>query len=425
MNIVAETSWDAWADMDIPLPKEHALGNAIGRFWVPSSEHPVNRTRSYARYAYYDPIASRPNYHLLVGHKAVRLVLSSTHHVEGVIFHQRDQPDKKITVKATKEVVLAAGAVHSPQILQLSGIGPKAVLKAANIEVKVDAPGVGNNFQDHPQVYLTCNYTTDVWPNPGTLANNATFRAEAQAQYDKHKGGPLTQALNSAFAFLPLNAIHSSPSTFHSQLKAQADDAYLSPNLPPTVLAGYKAQKRLLAKLYKSPDISVYESPFGGACTRGLILQKPLSRGHVHVNASNPYGEPAVDFRAYTNPLDLEQGIESLKYTRKYLRNPKFDYLTPVETAPGPDVADSDTAGLLAYVRLTAGPTSFHASGTTAMLPRKLGGVVGSDLKVYGVGKLSVVDAGVIPLIPGTHLSATVYAIAEKAADIIKARDQT
>jgi choline dehydrogenase-like flavoprotein len=179
----------------------------------------------------------------------------------------------------------------------------------------------------------------------------------------------------------------------------------------------------LLAKLYKSPNASVYESPFGGACARGLLLQKPLSRGHVHVNVSNPYGDPEVDFRAYTNPLDLEQGIESLKYTRKYLRNPKFDYLTPVESAPGPNVTDSDTAGLLAYVRLTAGPTSFHASGTTAMLPEKLGGVVGSDLKVYGVGKLSVVDAGIIPLIPSTHLSATVYAIAEKAADIIKARD--
>ncbi|KAF1972084.1 choline dehydrogenase [Bimuria novae-zelandiae CBS 107.79] len=417
-----KTSWDAWEDMDIPLPQEHALGDAVGRFWVPSSEHPTNRTRSYARYAYYDPIASRPNYHLLVGHKAGKLALSSTNEAEGVVFYQRDNPSEKITVKAKKEVVLAAGAVHSPQILQLSGIGPKAVLEAANIEVKVDAPGVGNNFQDHPQVYLICNYTTDVWPNPGTLANNATYLAEAQAQYSTNKSGPLTQALNSAFVFLPLNTIHSSPSTFHSKLAAQSDDAFLAPNLPPTVLAGYAAQKALLAKLYASPNASVYESPFGGACTRGLILQKPLSRGHIHINASDPYGEPAVDFRAYTNPLDLEQGIEFLKYTRRYLRNPKFGYLSPVETAPGPNVTDADTAGLLAYVRLTAGPTSFHASGTTAMMARRLGGVVGSDLRVYGVGKVSVVDAGIMPLIPGTHLSATVYAVAEKAADIIKGR---
>lgn len=145
--------------MGVPLPREHALGDAVGRFWAPSSEHPVNRTRSYARYAYYDPIASRPNYHLLVGHKAEKLILSSENEVEAVVFYQRDKPDDKKTVKARKEVVLAAGAVHSPQVLQLSGIGPKAVLEAANINVKVDAPGVGNNFQDHPQVYLTCNCT--------------------------------------------------------------------------------------------------------------------------------------------------------------------------------------------------------------------------------------------------------------------------
>lgn len=145
--------------MGIPLPREHALGDAVGRFWVPSSEHPINRTRSYARYAYYDPIASRPNYHLLIGHKVEKLILSSTNEVEAVIFYQRDHPEEKMTVKATKEVVLAAGAVHSPQILQLSGVGPKNVLETANIDVKVDAPGVGNNFQDHPQVYITCNCT--------------------------------------------------------------------------------------------------------------------------------------------------------------------------------------------------------------------------------------------------------------------------
>ncbi|KAK7185964.1 GMC oxidoreductase [Paraphaeosphaeria sporulosa] len=416
------TSWDAWADMEIPLIKEHALGDAVGRFWVPSSEHPVNRTRSYARYAYYDPIATRPNYHLLVGHKAESLVLSPKNDAEGVLFYQRDSPGEKKKVKAKKEVILAAGAVHTPQVLQLSGIGPKAVLEAANISIKVDAPGVGNNFQDHPQVYLTCNFTTDVWPNPGTLANNATFRAEAQAQYDTNKTGPLTQALNAAFVFLPLNTIHSSPSTFHSQLQAQDPSAYLAPNLSTRVLAGYAAQRRILAKLYNSSDAAVYESPFGGACSRSTLLQKPLSRGHVHINASDPYGEPAVDFRAYTNPLDIEQGIESLKYTRQYLRNAKFASLTPVESAPGPAVKDEDTAALEAYVRLTAGPTSFHASGTTAMMPQELGGVVGSDLKVYGVGKVSVVDAGIMPLIPSTHLSATIYAMAEKAADIIKNR---
>lgn len=142
--------------MGIPLVNEHAFGNAVGRFWCPPSEHPINRTRSYSRYGYYDPAASRPNYHLLVGHKAEKLVLSSRLAAEGAVIYERFHPDNKTTVKARQEIVLAAGAVHTPQILQLSGIGPKSVLEAAKIDVKLDHPGVGNNFMDHPQASLHC-----------------------------------------------------------------------------------------------------------------------------------------------------------------------------------------------------------------------------------------------------------------------------
>lgn len=272
--------------------------------------------------------------------------------------------------------------------------------------------------------------TQDLWPNPTTLTNNATFRDEAQAEYTTNKtgtalsttssyqnlipSGPLTLALNNALVFLSLNTIHSSPSSFHSRLASQPSSAYLAPGLHDSVHRGYAAQKRILSKAYQSSESAVSESPFGGACSRTSILQKPLSRGTIHINASDPYGEPVVDFRAYTNPLDFEQALESLKYTRRYFRNPKFASLAPVETGPGANVTDDDTDGLMAWLRGSSGPTSFHASGTAAMMPRELGGVVGNDLKVYGVEGVSVVDASVMPLIPGTHLSATVYAIAEK-----------
>ena len=143
--------------MGIPTPKEHAFGDATGVFFVPSAEDGVNRTRSYARYGYYDTAVSRSNYHLLVGHKTETLVISDDNVVEGIVIYQRDNPQDKITVKASKEVILAAGAVHTPQILELSGVGPKDVLEAANVSVKLELPGVGNNLQDHPQAYLTCN----------------------------------------------------------------------------------------------------------------------------------------------------------------------------------------------------------------------------------------------------------------------------
>lgn len=158
-----EIAWDAWGDLNITGPLDHALGNAVGRYWAPASQNPFNQTRSYARYGYYDPIKTRSNYHLLVGHKAEKLILSShssaksTSIVEGITISKRFSLDQRITVKATRETILAAGAVHTPQILQLSGIGPKGILAAAGIKVQVDLPGVGQNMQDHAQAMLSCN----------------------------------------------------------------------------------------------------------------------------------------------------------------------------------------------------------------------------------------------------------------------------
>lgn len=154
---IIEFEWDAWGDLNITGPIEHAAGNAVGRYWIPASQNPFNQTRSYARYGHYDPIKTRQNYHLLVGHKAEKLVLSFNSKVDGVIISERFQPDRKITVKVRKEAIVAAGAVHTPQILQLSGIGPKDILEAAGIEVKVNLPGVGQNMQDHAQAMLKCD----------------------------------------------------------------------------------------------------------------------------------------------------------------------------------------------------------------------------------------------------------------------------
>jgi choline dehydrogenase-like flavoprotein len=216
---------------------------------------------------------------------------------------------------------------------------------------------------------------------------------------------------------LPLDTIHSSPASFHEKLAAQPADAYLAAGLDASLLKGYQTQKDILARIYKTPDSAVFESPFGGACSRTSVLLKPLSRGHVHINASNPYGSPVVDFRVYTNPLDFEVSIESIKYTREYFKSKLFASLKPVESAPGPNV--TDYAGLLAHMRKTGGPSSFHASGTASMMPRELGGVVGPDLIVYGLKRVSVVDASIQPLIPAAHLTATVYAVAEKVSFVI------
>ncbi|KAF2749978.1 GMC oxidoreductase [Sporormia fimetaria CBS 119925] len=412
--------WKAWEELGITGPKDHALGDAVGRFWLPASQDPVNQTRSYARYGYYDSITHRKNYHLLIGHKAERLRLSKKNVVEGVVIYDRNDPEKKYTVKITKEVILAAGGAHTPQILQLSGLGPRAVLRAAGIAEKVDLPGVGENFQDHPQARFSCSFAKDLWPNPDALATNITFQDEAIAEYQANKSGPLTLSAANAGAFLNLKTTHSSPSSFLAQLAAQRPEAHLPRDLPKAVIAGYTAQKKVLEKLYARDNAATYEAPFNGACSKTVILQKPLSRGRIHINTADPYGQPVIDYRVFTNPLDVEYAIEALKFTRRFINTNTLAFLEPVETGPGSNV--TDWGDWEKYVRATTGPSSFHVAGTAAMMPRKLGGVVGPDLKVYGVEGLSVVDASIMPLIPSAHLAATVYAVAEKAADFIKKR---
>jgi len=149
---------DAWTELGVQTSTKGASGDAYGFFWVPTVEDPVLRTRSFARTGYHDVAKTRPNYHLLIEHKVLNISFSKNLAAKGVSFQPRN--GTVVTkVKATREVILAAGAIHSPQILQRSGVGPRKLLESANIPVKLDLPGVGQNFQDHPYASIggTCN----------------------------------------------------------------------------------------------------------------------------------------------------------------------------------------------------------------------------------------------------------------------------
>lgn len=145
---IIEIMWNAWADMKLAISKEGANGNAVGRFWVPSSQDPEKQTRVGALEAHFYRVQSRPNYHLLTMHQATKINFSGTT-ATGISLVSRQTKNTK-SVSARKEVILAAGAVHTPQLLQLSGIGPKKVLSAAGVSTRVELDGVGQNLQDHP-----------------------------------------------------------------------------------------------------------------------------------------------------------------------------------------------------------------------------------------------------------------------------------
>jgi choline dehydrogenase-like flavoprotein len=165
---IIEIQWDAWKEMPgVLFPAEGASGNATGVFYSPNSINPANKTRSYSRTGHYDNpngAASRPNFHLLPGNRVLQVILDRPNgtvdwEAQGVIITPRDGdlPSTPLNVRARKEVILSAGSVHTPQILQRSGVGPREPLENAGVKVKVNLPGVGYNLQDHAWYHILLN----------------------------------------------------------------------------------------------------------------------------------------------------------------------------------------------------------------------------------------------------------------------------
>lgn len=169
-------------DFGIEISDAPESGDAIGFCWVPQTLDPKTGFRSHSRIAYYDPVASRPNLHLITGYLVEKILFDDTLTATGVKFISV-QGNQTHIVSAYKEVILAAGAINTPKLLQLSGIGPRHALEAARVQVLLDAPAVGANFQDHPVTYLSWNVTNLAFPNDATIAMNASYNASAWQEY--------------------------------------------------------------------------------------------------------------------------------------------------------------------------------------------------------------------------------------------------
>ncbi|KAF2494992.1 choline dehydrogenase [Lophium mytilinum] len=415
------TIWDAWRHDGVPLPREGSSGDAVGAFWTPSTLDASSSTRSHARTAYYDPVASRPNLHLITGQQANEILFKNSL-ATGVSFVSR--ADGTIsTVSARKEVILAAGAIHTPQLLQLSGIGPKAVLQAAGIKVRQDLPAVGANFQDHPAAFMSYTLSNTTFPNPNSLALNATYNATSYQQYVDTRTGPYAAARGNSAAFLSLPQVTSKYISIVISLLTQNPLSYLpSIYTDNSLLKGFLAQRAVLATQFSTNSAAVSEFPFNGGGRATAALQKPLSRGTITLNATNPSGAPVIAYNAFQNPVDRAVLLAMVRHARDFWALPQLAKFSPVEAGPGAQYQTDDEIfnALVAGGLLT--PSFAHPSGTCALMPQGLGGCVAPDLRVYGTRGLSVVDASVMPLIPAAHLQATAYAVAEKAADLIKAR---
>jgi choline dehydrogenase len=251
------------------------------------------------------------------------------------------------------------------------------------------------------------------------LTSNQTYAAEQLALYYSKRQGPYTivnQGGNTV-AFLPLPEVTTSYQSIIDLADSQSLSSLYPDGYDDSVLAGYEAQRSIITRLYTSTVTSVQEVGWNGGPVLPVTLVKPLSRGSITINSTDVLTPPVIDFGALIEPTDLEILVAALRALRTFIATPAMQELKVTELSPGANLTTDQQ--LRDALRKLIQPTYSHPCCTCAMMPRDLGGVVGPDLTVYGIEGLSIVDASIMPLIPAAHLSATVYAVAEKVSYIL------
>jgi choline dehydrogenase len=287
---------------------------------------------------------------------------------------------------ARRAVILAAGSIGSPQILQLSGIGPAALLHKFGIPVVHDLPGVGENLHDHLQIRM-------MWKVKGPTLNeraNSVFGKAAMAiEYFLFRTGPLTMPPSQLGAF------------------AKSDPAEATPNIE------WHVQPLSLEKFGEALH------PFP-AITPSVCNLRPTSRGWVRIKGSDPAAAPEIRLNYLTTPEDRRVAADSMRFTRKIMAAPALAKYAPSEWRPGPE-AESDAALVKAAGDL--GTTIFHPVGTCRM-GSDAGAVVDDRLRVHGIEGLRVIDASIMPRITSGNTNAPTYMIAERGAEFVLSEEK-
>lgn len=249
------------------------------------------------------------------------------------------------------------------------------------------------------------------------LATNATFAAEARAQYDAEKRGPYTSPAGDFMLFLPLSTYSNASASIHAAAVSADAAVSLPSDSPAEVAAGYAASYESLNAKLLAEDAAFLELIWEDDVII-LSLQHPYSRGSIKAASSSVFDAPIADAGLLRNPMDTLLLREGVRFARRFATEPSIAELNPTEVVPGANVTSDADIDL--YIRNSAG-SLWHPAGSCKMGKRKEGGVVDRELKVYGIQGLRIVDASVMPMLPASHTMTTVYAVAERAADIIKA----
>ncbi|MDU6242712.1 MAG: GMC family oxidoreductase N-terminal domain-containing protein, partial [Bradyrhizobium sp.] len=334
--------------------------------------------RASSAVSYLRPALGRSNLHVETDALAQRILFDGRR-ASGVTFSQRG---RLRTARARREILVSSGAYNSPQLLQLSGVGPAGLLKQHGIDVVLDAPGVGSDLQDHLQVRIVMRCSQRITLND--IVNNPVRKLLAGARYAAFRKGPLTIAAGTAGAF-------------------------------------FKSDPRLA-----SPDIQIHFIPFStdkmgeklhafSGFTASVCQLRPESRGSLRIRSADPAAAPEIRINYLASETDRRANIDGIRILRKILAAPALKPYVSDEAYPGSKIVSDDD--ILAYCRQT-GSTIYHPTSTCRMGTDDLA-VVDQRLRVRGIDGLRVVDASIMPDLVSGNTNAPVIMIAEKASDMI------
>jgi choline dehydrogenase len=368
----------AAAETGIPVNPDFNGATQEGAGWFQTTTR--RGRRASAAFSYLRPAKSRRNLHIETSAQAQSIVFEGRR-ARAVEYRQGGAIK---TAQARKEILVSSGAYNSPQLLQLSGVGPADLLAKHGIGVVLDAPGVGNDLQDHMQVRVVMRCAKKITLND--VVNSPLRQMATGVRYALSRTGPLTIAAGTSGAF-------------------------------------FKTDPRLA-----TPDIQVHFLPFStdkmgeklhsfSGFTASVCQLRPESRGSLRIKSADPAVPPEIRINYLATETDRTANVEGLKILRKILQAPALRSYVVDEYDPGPKVTTDEE--LLAYCR-KRGSTVYHPTSTCRMGNDPLA-VVDQRLRVRGIEGLRVVDCSVMPDLVSGNTNAPAIMIAEKASDMILA----